>query len=166
MSEEIIVFGNEILRKEAEEIEVFDDDLLQTVERMFEIMYQSKGIGLAAPQIALSKRLLVYDTGDDKGVLINPIIKNKSSKTSVYEEGCLSVPGISEEVIRPARVVVEGFTPDKKEIKIEAKGLLATVLQHEIDHLNGVLFFDHLEDHLKKELRPQLKKIKRLSKKK
>jgi peptide deformylase len=96
--------------------------------------------------------------------LVNPVIKEFSSREEPYEEGCLSLPGIAKEIVRPEEILVSGIDRDGNEIEIEAGGLLARVIQHEIDHLNGVVFIDRLEDYEKNELRPDLKKIKKLNK--
>ena len=164
LKHQIVYYGNQTLKKVAEEVDSIDEETKKFTDEMFDLMYESNGIGLAAPQIDIPKRIIVYDTGKEKGALINPEIIQSSTKQSSYEEGCLSLPGISKEVIRPAEVIVHGFSSENKKVVIKAKGLLATVLQHEIDHLNGVLFIDHLEDYLQKELRSLLKKIKKLNK--
>ena len=168
MQYDIVYYGNETLKKVAEDILNIDGTVIQLIESMYKIMYQYNGIGLAAPQVDISRRLIVIDTREDddsKLTLINPVIHSVSDEVEPYEEGCLSVPGIQADIIRPSEVLVTGITPDQKEIEIEADGILARVLQHEIDHLNGTLFIDHLEQHERNELRHQLKKIKKMSRK-
>jgi peptide deformylase len=167
MSVGLIYFGHDTLRKIAQEVTNIDDDLIRLIDSMFNVMYREKGIGLAAPQVDVSKRVIVVDVEDkwDGPVeLINPVIKEFSDKEEPYEEGCLSVPGIMGEVIRPIGILITGKNRDGKDVSIEADGLLARVAQHEIDHLNGILFIDHLEDYRRNELRPELKKVKKLNK--
>lgn len=161
-------YGNEVLKKRAKEVGNIDQSVIDLIESMFEVMHRERGIGLAAPQIAVSKRIIVVDLGVYRGpalALINPEIEKSSENLVPYEEGCLSVPGIMKEIIRPERTLVRGITTEGKEVRLEADGLLSRVLQHEIDHLNGILFVDRLEDHIRKELTPELKKIKKLNRK-
>ena len=162
----ILFHPDKRLRTVAEPIVDFDDDLRQTAENMFETMRQAKGIGLAATQVNIHRRLIVMEipqtdgtTPDDrqdenlpreKLVLINPEILEKSAEKSEYEEGCLSIPNQFAKVVRPAAVKVRFYDLDGKEQERAATGLLATCIQHEIDHLNGILFIDHLS-RLKRE---------------
>ncbi len=145
----ILVAPDPRLKAKALPVEKVDQALSRLIDDMFETMYQAPGIGLAAPQVGIAKRVIVVDTAK-KGeeaqplALINPEILWLSEETSSYEEGCLSVPEHYAEVIRPARVRVR-YQDRQGEIReIEADGLLATVLQHEIDHLSGKLFVDYL----------------------
>ena len=137
--------GDDLLRKKSRQIEVIDEKVIQILEDMHETLKNSKdGIGLAAPQIGILKRLIVIDlTVEDGEVykLINPVIV-KSKGEQVCREGCLSVPGMLGDVIRPKEVVVEALDVNGEKITIKAKDLLAIVLCHEIDHLDGVLFID------------------------
>lgn len=168
MSNSLVYYGNGTLSAVAERIENIDDSVISIINDMFDIMYKEKGIGLAAPQIDVSKRIVVVDTGEQKVrkfALINPEITEFSEKTEPYEEGCLSLPGLLADVVRPSGIVVKGITPAGEEIEIEASGLLARVFQHEIDHLDGILFIDRIEKYLKDEFRSELKKIKKLNKK-
>ncbi len=163
----LVFYGNETLRKTAEEIKNINQKTIDLIESMFNVMYGERGIGLAAPQVGISQRLLILDIESYRGpvlTLINPVITARSDKTGPYEEGCLSVPGINAEITRPLEISVNAVTPDGKEMRFEAAGLLARVLQHEIDHLDGKLFIDHLEDHDRRELTAELKKIKKLNK--
>ena len=135
--------GDEILRKKSKEVEEVDDKIRQILDDMEETMHKYNGVGLAAPQIGLLKRLVVIDLYYDKGTikLINPeIIKEKG--TQEVEEGCLSFPNKFGKIVRPAEVTVKALDENGKQIKISAKGLLAQALSHEIDHLNGILFVD------------------------
>lgn len=143
----ICIYGNEVLRKKTKFIKTFDERLRKLVEEMFETMYEANGIGLAAPQVGILKKLLVVDTGEEgeKTTLANPKILWQSEETWLMNEGCLSIPGLEGEVERPERIRVKAndpFTGD--EIEFEASGLFARVILHENDHLNGVLFVDHL----------------------
>jgi len=166
MAIKLVYYGNETLKKVADEVRNIDGKVISLIENMYDIMYRERGIGLAAPQVDISKRLLVLDIESSGGpalTLINPVIREYSSETGPYDEGCLSLPGISWDIHRPLAILVSGVTPDEKEVEIEADGLLARVLQHEIDHLNGKVFIDHLEDFERNELRPHLKKIKKMN---
>ncbi len=164
----LVYYGNETLRKIAEEITNIDQGTIDLIESMFNVMYGAHGIGLAAPQVGVSRRLLILDIESYRGpilTLINPVITARSDKLGPYEEGCLSVPGINAMITRPLEISVRAVIPEGKEMNFEARGLLARVLQHEIDHLDGKLFIDYLEDHDRKELTAELKKIKKLNKK-
>lgn len=137
--------GDEILRKKSREVEVVDDKIREILEDMVETMHKYNGVGLAAPQIGLLKKLIVIDLYDDKGPikLVNPeIIKEKG--TQEVEEGCLSFPNKFAKIIRPEEVTVKALNENGKTVKISAKGLLAQALSHEIDHLNGILFVDKI----------------------
>ncbi|MBB4017241.1 peptide deformylase [Chelatococcus caeni] len=145
----IIVIPDPRLKQPSEPVEAVTDEIRQLADDMLETMYDAPGIGLAAVQIGVMKRILVLDVsreGEDKRpmVFVNPEIVWSSEETSTYEEGCLSIPEYYEEVERPARVRVRYVDRDGQAQEIEAEGLLATCLQHEIDHLDGVLFLDHL----------------------
>lgn len=135
--------GDEILRKKSKLIEEVNDKIRQILDDMVETMHKYNGVGLAAPQIGLLKRLIVIDLYDDKGPikLVNPkIIKEKGEQE--VEEGCLSFPNKYGKIVRPAQVTVIALDENGKEVKINAKGLLAQALSHEIDHLEGILFVD------------------------
>jgi peptide deformylase len=165
---ELVFYGNETLKKVADEVREIDDEIIRLMDTMFNVMYKEKGVGLAAPQVDESRRIIVMDVADEKKKsqvfeLINPVITAFSDELGPYEEGCLSVPGISEEVVRPTGIQVKGLNRDGKELTLELGGMLARVTQHEIDHLNGILFIDRLEDYVRNELRPELKKIKKLN---
>ncbi len=152
----LIILPDPILRQISAPVERVDAELLRLADDMLETMYDAPGIGLAAIQIGVARRLLVVDLareGEDNNpqVFINPEIVRSSDTPSVYEEGCLSIPEYYAEVERPAVVTVKHIGRDGKEHEVEADGLLATCLQHEIDHLNGVLFIDHIS-RLKREM--------------
>jgi peptide deformylase len=146
---EIVILPDKRLRLVSEPVKRIDADIRKLVDDLFETMYDAPGIGLAAIQIGVPKRVITMDLSKKEDnhqpqVFINPEIVWKSDETAKYEEGCLSIPDYYEEVERPAKVKVKYLDRDGKPREIEAKGLLATCLQHEIDHINGVLFIDHL----------------------
>jgi peptide deformylase len=146
---EIITLPDKRLRLKSELVKRIDSGIRKLVDDLFETMYEAPGIGLAAIQIGIPKRVVTMDLSkkeDDHKpqVFINAEIIWKSEDISKYEEGCLSIPEYYEEVKRPARVKVKYLDLDGKPHEIEASGLLATCLQHEIDHTNGVLFIDHI----------------------
>ncbi|MBW9051949.1 peptide deformylase [Rhizobium mesosinicum] len=152
----LIILPDPVLRQVSKPFERVDADLQRLSDDMLETMYDAPGIGLAAIQIGVPRRMLVIDLskeGEEKQplVFINPEIVSSSDDRSVYEEGCLSIPDYYAEVERPAKVTVKYLDREGKEQSVEADGLLATCLQHEIDHLNGVLFIDHIS-RLKREM--------------
>ena len=146
---EIILLPDKRLRLVSEPVKTVDAELRALVDDMFETMYEAPGVGLAAIQVGVARRVITADTAKkdepkQPQVLINPEIVWSSEEKNTYEEGCLSIPEYYEEVERPAQVKVRFTDLDGKAHEVEANGLLATVLQHEIDHLNGVLFIDHI----------------------
>jgi len=146
---DIEILGSGILREEAAPLDTVTDETRRLIRDMFDTMYHAEGIGLAGPQVGVSQRVLVVDvTNEDESrhvhALVNPVIVESSKATDKGVEGCLSIPGIEEKVTRPVRVVVEALSPDGDPVRIEADDLLARALQHEVDHLDGVLFLDRL----------------------
>ncbi|MBI6875059.1 peptide deformylase [Clostridium aciditolerans] len=138
-------YGDEILRKKSRKVEVINDRILTLIKDMEETMYEAQGVGLAAPQVGILKRIIVVDVGEGIIKLINPeIISREGSQLDV--EGCLSVPGEQGEVERPNRVTVKALNEKGQEITVEGEGLLARALCHEIDHLDGILFVDKTID--------------------
>lgn len=163
---EIRFLGDEVLRTPGEAVSDFDDDLRTLVKDMFETMYHAEGIGLAAPQIGLSLRLCVLDVQEDDAnsdtrrlALVNPEVVRTSRETDKATEGCLSIPGLEEFVTRPAGVTVRAKDPDGEPIEVEVEGLLARALQHELDHLNGILFIDRVSPLKRRILLKKWKKI-------
>jgi peptide deformylase len=150
----IITFPEPSLKEVADDVANITGDTVQVIDDMIQTMYAAPGIGLAAPQIGLPERIIVVDIGDDADgggeqgkelvELINPVITEESDEFITVEEGCLSVIDFRADVTRPGHIVISGWTRDQKEISIEAEGLLAVCLQHEIDHLDGMLFLDRL----------------------
>lgn len=164
----LIILPDPLLRQVSVSVERIDDDVRRLADDMLETMYDAPGIGLAAIQVGVARRMLVIDVsreGEEKTplVFINPEIIKSSDERSTYEEGCLSIPDYYAEVERPAIVTVKWLDRDGKEQITEADGLLATCLQHEIDHLNGVLFIDHIS-RLKRDM--VIKKFTKVAKQK
>lgn len=148
-SHKIVLLADPVLRQKAEPVTDIDEDIRQLLDDMVETMYDAVGIGLAAPQIGISKRLIVMDCAKDDSPpeiwkMINPEIINRSEDTAKMEEGCLSIPGYNGDVIRPAEVEVRYIDIEGNVQQMTASGMLAACVQHEIDHLDGVLFIDHL----------------------
>ncbi len=160
---EIRIYPDSILSRKAEPVENFDKPLQRLLNDMAKMMYNAPGVGLAAPQVGVSLRAIVIDAspkveGAELIKLVNPVITCKEGEL-VWEEGCLSVPEFAAEVTRAAKICVEGFDEYGKPLNIETDTFLATVLQHEIDHLDGILFIDHLgrlkRDMIRRKLRKQ-----------
>ena len=171
MLRKILIEPDPILRKKCEPLEKVDKEIQNLMDDMLETMYAAPGIGLAAIQVGILKRLVVIDISkaEDKKnpiFLINPQIIHKSKKTSVYEEGCLSLPGQFAEIERPAECTLKYVDYNGREKELKAEGLLATCVQHEVDHLNGILFIDYLsklkKDMIIKKLVKQKKGIERV----
>ena len=159
----ILEFPDPRLRKKAVPVDAVDDALRTLIDDMFETMYAAPGIGLAATQVDVHRRLLVADvssTKDDPHVFINPVIVEKDGVT-VTEEGCLSVPGYYEEVERAEHIRVRYLDRDGRECEDEFEGLLAVCVQHEIDHLDGKLFVDYLSEAKRSRIRKKLEKERR-----
>jgi len=145
----IVLLADPVLRQKASPIDRVDDGIRQLLDDMVETMYEAVGIGLAAPQIGISKRLIVMDCAKDDNPpeiwkMINPEIISRSEETTKMEEGCLSIPGYNGDVTRPAEVTVRYMDIEGNSQEMTATGLLAACVQHEIDHLDGVLFIDYL----------------------
>src|SRR6185437_4433607 len=146
-------FGDPVLRTSALPVDRFDESLAHEIERMGELMHDALGIGLAATQLGVLHRVLVYRAYSDDPLtaLVNPAIEWADEELETLEEGCLSLPGVHVEVERPARVRVRARDPEGKEILVEAEGLEARVIQHEIDHLDGILILDRVPRELRKQ---------------
>ncbi len=148
---QILTHPNPVLAVRAEEIDpVSDAGLRQLVRQMAEAMYDNQGVGLAAPQLGIQKRVIVFDIEDELAAICNPVIVERSEELAVDEEGCLSVPGINVPVERSVSVVCEGLNIDGGRVVLEAQDFLARVLQHEIDHLDGVIILDRLSPEQRK----------------
>ncbi len=146
-------FGDPVLRTTALPVERFDAALASEIERMGELMHDALGIGLAATQLGVLHRVLVYRAYADDPItaLVNPVIEWSSQETETAEEGCLSLPGVHVEVQRPAQVHVRALDATSKEVRVQAEGLEARVIQHEIDHLEGVLILDRISVERRRE---------------
>jgi peptide deformylase len=141
---DIRLIGDPVLRQRASEITDVDGKLARLAEDMVATMYEAPGLGLAGPQVGVGKRIFVYDIGEGPATIINPEIRESRGEWG-YDEGCLSIPGLSFELVRPKEVHLVGYDLDGNEVSIEADELLARCFQHELDHLDGVLFIERLE---------------------
>jgi peptide deformylase len=148
----IRLYGDPVLRQRTAEVVDIDGRLKALADDMVETMYDAPGVGLAAPQVGVQKRLFVYDLGDDRGprVIVNPVISEARGEWS-YDEGCLSIPGLSWPIVRPKELHLTGRDLDGNEISIDADEYEARVYQHEVDHLDGVLLVERLDDDQRKE---------------
>lgn len=159
---EVKKYGTDVLREVAQEVEIIDDEIRDILNNMVETMYETKGVGLAAPQVGISKRMFVCDKGD--GVVrkvINPKITVIGDELAECEEGCLSVPGIYKKVKRPAQIKVEYLNENGEEVKEELDDFLAIIMQHEYDHLDGVLFIDKVSPIAKRMIAKKLQALKK-----
>ncbi len=147
---DIYTIGAEVLRTPAVPIEKFDEELTTTIEQMFTTMVRGRGIGLAGPQVGISKRFFIVQLeGDKPRVFINPELIATSAELSEYEEGCLSIPGAYANLDRPSSIKIQAWNERGRPFTLEAAGLLARVIQHELDHLSGILFTDKLPEKLR-----------------
>jgi peptide deformylase len=148
---QIRLIGDPVLRSKSRQVNKITEKTKDLLSNMADTMYNAQGVGLAAPQVGVLQRLIIVDVEDGHGLieLINPEIIYSSEEKEIMEEGCLSIPGRRDYVIRPDKVEVKGLKPDGKEVVIKADGLKARALQHEIDHLEGVLFIDKVAKELK-----------------
>jgi len=161
----ILTEPNKLLRQISETVKKVGFDEKKLMDDMLDTMYEAPGIGLAAVQIGVPKRIIVMDVGRDENnkeprYFVNPVIKNKNKEKSIYEEGCLSVPDQFAEIERPNSCEVEYLDYDGKKQILKAEGLLATCIQHEMDHLEGILFIDYLSKLKKSMIIKKLSKIK------
>lgn len=154
----IRVVGDPVLRQRATEVTDIDSALVRTTDLMLQAMYDAPGIGLAAPQVGIQKRFFVYDLGDGTGpqVLLNPTITGTDGEWA-YLEGCLSIPGLNFEIVRPKHIGVSGLDLDGNPFEFEADELLARLVQHELDHLDGILMLEHLDDEQRREAKREIR---------
>jgi peptide deformylase len=148
---QIRLIGDPVLRSKSRQVNKITEKTKDLLSNMADTMYNAQGVGLAAPQVGVLQRIIIIDVEDGHGLieLINPEIIYCSEEKEIMEEGCLSIPGRRDYVIRPDKIEVKGLKPDGKEVVIKADGLKARALQHEIDHLEGVLFIDKVAKELK-----------------
>ncbi len=158
----IRLYGDNVLRKKAAPVSKVTSETRELVSQMTDIMHDNNGAGLAAPQVGISERIIVADIGEKPLAIINPEIISKEGE-DVGEEGCLSIPGITVEVKRAQKALVIGLNIYGETIKIKAANLMARVLQHEVDHLNGTLIIDYADTQKKEKIKGKLKKLKKNS---
>jgi peptide deformylase len=159
---DLTLYPEPVLRKPAEVVAAYDDELRAVVDAMFERMFASKGVGLAAPQVGLKRRILVLNhSGDRKDdlALINPVIVSRSGPETVFDEGCLSFPGIYAEIRRPERCAVVAFDVQGRRIEHEYEGFVSRIIQHEFDHLEGILLVDRMSPADKQKNRAALEEL-------
>jgi peptide deformylase len=150
------MFGDPVLRQRAREVTELNGELARLVDTMIETMNEAHGVGLAAPQVGVQKRLYTYDVGEGPAVLINPEIVDTRDEWT-FEEGCLSVPGLQFDIVRPKVVTVHGVDLDGNEIVIEGDELMGRLIQHEVDHLDGVLLLERLDPERRREALRELR---------
>ena len=155
---DIRVIGDPVLRQRANDVTEIDGALVDLVEDMFDVMYDAPGLGLAAPQIGISRRIFVFDSDERVGVLLNPEIVESAGEWE-FEEGCLSIPGLHWPIVRPRQVLLRGIDLDGNTIELEADDLEARIFQHELDHLDGVLLIEHLDDEQLREAKRALRQM-------
>jgi peptide deformylase len=159
MAHAIRTFGDPVLKSEATEVADINGKIARLVDDMFETLAESdSGIALAAPQIGVQKQIFVWDVDDEQMAVINPRIVDSSGEW-VYDEGCLSIPGLYVEMLRPKDVLMRGITLDGEEVEIEATELMGRLFQHEIDHLHGVLMFDRMTPEQRKEAMKEYRRL-------
>ena len=159
MSREIRTFGDPVLKTQASAVAEIDGKVARLVDDMFDTLYDSgSGIALAAPQIGVQKQVVVWDIDDVPMAIINPVIVESDGEW-VYNEGCLSIPELYVELLRPNQVLVRGFTVEGDEVEIEADELMGRMFQHEIDHLNGVLMFDRMTPDQRREAMAEYRRL-------
>ncbi|KKJ77878.1 peptide deformylase [Kiloniella litopenaei] len=161
---DIVIAPDPVLKTVCEPVKEVNDEIRELLKNMLETMYKAPGIGLAACQVGVTKRVIVVDVSDDKEenqpyCMVNPEITWESDEYSVYQEGCLSLPEQYADVERPAAIKLRYLDETGKQIELEADGLLATCIQHEIDHLDGVLFVDHISKLKRGMIMKKLKKV-------
>jgi peptide deformylase len=155
----IRIIGDPVLKQRAADVSRVDGAFAKLVQDMFVTMYDAPGVGLAAPQIGVQQRFFVFDYDDEPGVIINPVIVESRGEAE-FSEGCLSVPGLHWDIVRPAEIHVTGYDLEGEEIDLELDDFACRVFQHEIDHLDGVLLVEHLTDEQRTEARVALRELR------
>lgn len=161
---EVKKYGDPVLREKATEVETIDDSTREILNNMLETMYETKGVGLAAPQVGISKRMLVTDwsgEGEEVRKVINPVVTPLTDELIDWEEGCLSVPGIYKKVERPKKIRVDYLNENGEKVSEELEGFPAIVMQHEFDHLEAVLFIDRISPMAKRMVAKKLQSLKK-----
>lgn len=164
---DIRIYGDTVLKKRCRPVVRIDEEIQRLAADMAETMYLCKGVGLAASQVGVAKRVIVIDVSEEHNsllTLVNPEVIHEEGE-EMAKEGCLSLPGISAEVSRPRKIGVKGLSLEGEKIEIMGEGLVSRALSHEIDHLDGILFIDRLSKEKKRELARELKELKRLVRK-
>jgi peptide deformylase len=155
----IRIIGDPVLKQKAADVHKVDGAFVKLVDDMFVTMYDAPGVGLAAPQVGVQQRFFVYDYDDEPGIIINPtIVESRGEFTFV--EGCLSVPGLSWEIVRPNEIHVKGYDLDGNEVDLELDDYAGRVFQHEIDHLEGILLVERLSDEQRQEARKAIRELR------
>lgn len=157
---QVKVYPAQVLRERAQEVKNIDEDTKSLIENMAQTMYAYKGIGLAAPQVGVSERVITFDIGEGLISLINPFILEEEGEEA-FEEGCLSLPGIRTDVKRARKILVRGMDVDGKERELEVGGLLARIILHEVDHLNGLLIVDRVSALRRRLLEGKIRKLRK-----
>lgn len=155
---DIRVIGDPVLSQRAKDVTEIDGTVAALVDDMFEVMYDAPGLGLAAPQVGVSRRIFVYDSDERAGVLINPEIVESDGEWE-FVEGCLSIPGLHWSVVRPRTVLLRGVDLDGNTVEFEATDLEARIFQHELDHLDGVLLVERITDEQRREAKRALREL-------
>lgn len=158
MAYDIRTFGDPVLTAVAEQVENIDGKIIRLTQAMLQAMYKAPGLGLAAPQIGVQKQIFVYDIDGEPVTLLNPRIVESRGEW-VYDEGCLSIPGLYVEMLRPKEILLEAVDLNGNTVQIEADELLARLFQHELDHLNGVLMFERMTPEQREEALREYKRI-------
>lgn len=156
----IELIGSDVLNKKAQTVTEFDDNLANKIEEMTKALKKSKGVGLAAPQVGLSERIFLTDAPNDEvRVFINPEIISTSLEECYYEEGCLSIPGVYFDVKRPEKITIQAQKLNGRPFKLEIGGYLARIIQHEFDHLKGILFIEYADEATESKYEKKIKRI-------
>ena len=156
---QVLTFGNECLRQKALPVEKIGPQYIKIAAELIKVLHEQKGIGLAGPQVGLLERIFVIHVGeDDPRIFINPSIIETSQETYKYEEGCLSIPGMYSDVVRPEKIKVQAWNEKGRPFTIEAEGLIARVILHEYDHLEGVLFIDRISERKRNSILAKIEK--------
>jgi peptide deformylase len=157
---EIRIYGDPVLKTRTPDVTEIDGKIVRLAEEMVQVMYEAPGLGLAAPQVGVQKRFFVYDLGDETGphTIVNPTILESRGEW-VYDEGCLSIPKLYVEIARPKELLVTGYDLDGNELTIEADELLGRLIQHELDHLDGILMFDRMTPEQRKQAMTEWRRL-------